>query len=719
MTDSHPHAPTPTPTPAPAMEDASDSPQFLAALRKLGTIHDIGELETMTSSLSPDDRALLIDQTMIVLSELYAHRPLKKTRRPADAVHRLKILRGRLDTLDHQAFHEEFMLALKSLCDSHTAYRPPPPFADLVAFLPFMVEACYDEAGERQFVVSATLDGFDHPTFRPGVEITSWNGIPMQRAVRRNAERENGSNPAAQMALGLLYITVRWLGCSLPPDGAWVIVGYEADDQHHEIRMPWRLLRLKGLPEFTIGLQAVWLFDEQSDQDESLDDPAGETDETDDPPLEEEDRLAVNQRTAIENLTRRRLFRHDKVVDEESARASDQQHLAETIRLAAQGVRGAALNANRPDPLRSALPRQLEARIEKRGDVEYGYIRIRAFLDHYKRFVPEFRRLLGQMPHSGLIIDIRDNPGGEIQSAESLLQLLTPKTVTPEPFQFVSSRLTKQLTHPQDGIGFAALRWRRRLQEIWGGSIDMARATGGLYSAGAPLTSPTIANRIGQEYYGPVVLITSAGSYSSADIFAAGFQDHEIGPVIGVDPTTGAGGGNVWRHLRLTQRASDLAPEVRQLPQGTQLRFAVRRCLRVGKNAGEPVEELGVVADHWHRPTYRDLTESNRDLLDFAIQRLGDMPRRDLDVQIDRADGRITVTSRMVGLDAVYAYVDDRPAGGGIADSQGHAEILIPNAGAQTRRIELQAYSGDSLAAQYKCVLAAPANAEPAEQTPP
>ncbi|MEM8589633.1 MAG: S41 family peptidase [Pseudomonadota bacterium] len=705
--------------PAPNAEDALQSPQFLAALEKLGTIHDIDELEDMTSSLSLDDRALLIDQTVIVLTELYAHRPLKKTRRPADAVQRLKILRGRLDTLDHQAFHEEFMLALKSLCDSHTAYRPPPPFADLVAFLPFMVEACYDEDGDRMFIVSATLDGFDHPTFRPGVEITSWNGIPMQRAVRRNAERENGSNPAAQMALGLLYITVRWLGCSLPPDGAWVIVGYEADNQHHEIRLPWRLLRLQGLPEFTIGLQAVWLFDEQSDEDfgeEAM--PDGMEDDSDDPPLEEEDRLAVNQRTAIENLTRRRLFRHDKVVDEETARANDQQHLAETMRLAAQGVRGAALNANRAEPLRSALPRQLEARIEKRGDVNYGYIRIRAFLDHYKRFVPEFRRLLGQMPQSGLIIDVRDNPGGEIQSAESLLQLLTPKTVTPEPFQFVSSRLTDQLTHPQEDIGFAALRWRKRLQETWGGSIDIARATGGLYSTGAPLTSPVIANRIGQEYYGPVVLITSAGSYSSADIFAAGFQDHEIGPVIGVDPTTGAGGGNVWRHLRLTQRASDLAPEVRELPQGTQLRFAVRRCLRVGKNVGDPVEELGVVADHWHRPTYRDLTEGNRDLMDFAIKKLNEMPRRNLDVQVDRIDDKITVTSRMVGLDSVYAYVDDRPAGGGIADSEGCATILIPSAGPQTRRIELQAYSGDNLAAKYKCELAAPASVEATKQTP-
>ena len=104
--------------------------------------------------------------------------------------------------------------------------------------------------------------------------------------------------------------------------------------------------------------------------------------------------------------------------------------------------------------------------------------------------------------------------------------------------------------------------------------------------------------------------------------------------------------------------------------------------------------------------------------MDFAIKTLNEMPRRNLDVRVDRIDDKITVTSRMVGLDSVYAYVDDRPAGGGIADSEGCATILIPSAGLQTRRIELQAYSGDSLAAKYKCELAAPASVEATKQTP-
>ncbi len=36
--------------------------------------------------------------------------------------------------------------------------------------------------------------------------------------------------------------------------------------------------------------------------------------------------------------------------------------------------------------------------------------------------------------------------------------------------------------------------------------------------------------------------------YSTTDIFAAGFQDNEIGKVLGVDESTGAGGANVWEY---------------------------------------------------------------------------------------------------------------------------------------------------------------------------
>jgi hypothetical protein len=70
--------------------------------------------------------------------------------------------------------------------------------------------------------------------------------------------------------------------------------------------------------------------------------------------------------------------------------------------------------------------------------------------------------------------------------------------------------------------------------------------TGATYSAGFPLTSDKRCNGIGQVYYGPVVLITDALSYSATDIFAAGFQDNGVGVVLGTDGNTRAGGANYW-----------------------------------------------------------------------------------------------------------------------------------------------------------------------------
>src|SRR3712207_9255760 len=78
--------------------------------------------------------------------------------------------------------------------------------------------------------------------------------------------------------------------------------------------------------------------------------------------------------------------------------------------------------------------------------------------------------------------------------------------------------------------------------------MERALETGAIFSSAFPITPVDGANRRGQRYFGPVVLVTDARCYSATDIFAAGFQDHAIGKVLGVDDNTGAGGANVWTH---------------------------------------------------------------------------------------------------------------------------------------------------------------------------
>ena len=114
-----------------------------------------------------------------------------------------------------------------------------------------------------------------------------------------------------------------------------------------------------------------------------------------------------------------------------------------------------------------------------------------------------------------------------------------------------------------------------------------------------------------------MILITDALCYSTTDIFAAGFQDHGIGPILGTHANTGAGGANVWTHSLLKLLLPN-HPSISSLPKNATFRVSIRRTTRVGKNIGMPLEDLGVVPDHIHHMTKNDLLNKNADLIEKA-----------------------------------------------------------------------------------------------------
>jgi C-terminal processing protease CtpA/Prc len=148
-------------------------------------------------------------------------------------------------------------------------------------------------------------------------------------------------------------------------------------------------------------------------------------------------------------------------------------------------------------------------------------------------------------------------------------------------------------------------------------------ATGTTFSAPFAITDASACNDIGQRYYGPVILITNALCYSTSDIFAAGFQDHAIGKILGIHSRTGAGGANVVTHSRLRKDCEDAGAGdlLHTLPEG-DLRFAIRRTLRVGAHAGTELEDLGVRADITYQKTRDDLLHGNVDLILTATEHL-------------------------------------------------------------------------------------------------
>ncbi len=558
--------------------DFSDLEGVEAANPQLGAIITLRDFLATAGALNPAERKTIVGQALTLIDDIYVHLPLKRAMHAVDPVQRLKLLRRKLGTVTEREFHNEMISIFKELRDLHTNYVLPEPYNQHTAFLPFLMEE-YFENGERRYIVTRMLGGFEHETFAPGVEVTHWSGVPIDQAVAINAEREAGSNEAARHVRGLDAMTVRPMSQSLPPDAEWVIVGYEDNGNALEMRLPWRVFRP---------------------------DPASGSGTTDLSGAAEEDAVAVGVDLNLEltNQARKLLF------------APEANRLRQDI--ADMAARGDAA-ADEMETFRaenSVFPDVFQFRDVDTDHGTFGYIRIRTFSLSPDQFIPELERILGLVSQNGLIIDVRGNGGGFITSGERMLQLFSDHPVEAERLHFINTELTLDVAK-SIALGGFANQWQR--------SIELSLVTAAVYSQGFPIESPDVTNAIGQRYDGNVILITDARCYSTTDIFAAGFQDNKIGPILGVDNNTGAGGANVFTHdLVQTVLAGPDSP-IEDLPNGANMRVAIRRTTRVGDNAGLPLEDLGVVPDETHQLTRNDLMNGNPDLINEAARILSEM----------------------------------------------------------------------------------------------
>jgi hypothetical protein len=615
------------------------------------------EFVTSAGTLSHAQRMTIVQQALILLEGNYVHLPLKAAMHAVNPVQRLRLLRARLGQqtdatmAPERDFHREMSSIFHSVRDLHTNYVLPAPFNGMVAYLPFQVERCVDGGAER-YIVSHMAAGVSNPPFTRGVEVTHWNGVPIALAVAVSGDRFAGSNRAARVARGIDALTLRPLRLHLPPDEEWVTISYlDAGGVRHELRQPW-----------LVGPNVPPMADA-------------------DAPTTAAASMGLDLFADEVGRARALLFA-PRAVEQQ---LSDVQAEVETTPAAA----GAELT--------TTMPLVFRARSVVTASGTFGHLRIRTFnVDDPDAFVDEFVRLIELLPQRGLILDVRGNGGGHIHASEFALQTLTPRQITPEPVQFICTPLNLAVVrqHKDNPSGIDLGAWCR--------SMEQAVETGSAFSSAFPITPVDGANRRGQRYHGPVVLVTDARCYSATDIFAAGFQDHGIGPVLGVDDNTGAGGANVWTHSLLKQllempRTNPETP-YKTLPNGAAMRVSIRRSLRVGELAGTPVEDLGIVPDRRHELTRRDVLEDNLDLLDAAGALLEQMPKRTLRLtsSLD-GGGTLTLQVTTAGIERLDVYVDGRPrASTDVAD--GASSVTVTGvAGADIVRME--GYAGGELVA--------------------
>jgi hypothetical protein len=600
--------------------------------------------------LSRDDRRLIVQQALLVLEQNYALLPVKVARYGINPLQRLRLLQTRLgrpggpEPEPEWLLHAELVDIFNSLHDLHTRYTLPRPFNGAAAFLPFLLKE-FTEDGRRRYLVGrrqADQPEIGHPTFRFGVEVTHWNGVPIARAVDRFAERLPGANPDARHARAVQLFTVRSLAFGPPPDEDSITIRYvDQENRARAIELVWNITPVA--PGLSGGAA----------EPASLDVPLG---------IDVEGAQLARLRTA--------LFAPEFIAAEESG---------EPVAAGPQGI-----------DVTPEFSTVFEARRVGGAGRTFGYLRIRTFVPTTSGvlgFVREFIRLLGELPPDGLVLDIRGNLGGAIVAAELCLQALTARPFDPEPAQFAATTLNLRICRANDSM------------RAWLPSMEQALESGAPHSAAVPFTPPEVLAEVPQCYFGPVVLLTDARCYSAADIFAAGFQDNDIGLILGVDGNTGAGGGNIWHMSDLlgSLPSSDEFP-FRPLPAGADLSVVIRRVLRVGRqNAGTPLEDYGVVPNERHVTTRNDAMNDDADLMAAAVGLLDkDSPRR-FDVQLAEAGGELTATFAVLGIDRADVIVDGRPRL--TADLGGNpGPVRVPDAGTP-RVVRVIGFDGSDLAA--------------------
>ncbi len=595
-----------------------------------------------TGDLTLEDRKQIVDQSIYLLDKIYAHRRHKLAVHGVDPILQLQALRQRLDTLQPEdlsemqrlglaefdtesprspelAFHREMTSIFNGLRDRHTLYLLPRPFSEMVAFLHFDVERARDQDRRFRYVVTrvrpgghyvdsttSEVSGLYQPPLQEGWEIASWNGQPIERAIDVNASEHAGSNPAARAARGLERLTTRPLIVSPMPTEAHVQVGFLTHEERYGDLVPNAPpeLRDETVPK-TLVLNFPWFVNRGQ--------------------LEGRDSVLRRIRRAHSRRRAKRRFSLRKGRrSERMARGLDVEgdRLHEFRVEQPSSTPWAPMPGARKLEVRPQFADKLGAYSVRVNGERYGYLRIYSFNQvDPTDFRREVERLLTHkaMPSNGLVIDVRGNGGGFIRAGESILQLLTPNWIEPEPFQIKASALARELTQKADGQD------KRPDLRAWENSVTLGMRTGRSFSRGIPLTSVKRCNFRGQRYYGPVVLIVDANCYSTTDIFAAGFKDHQIGPIIGIDENTGAGGANVWQHSALRGvlgTGEGSGTRLPQLANGANVSVAIRRSLRVGSAAGVPLEDIGVAPDFLYSMTLDDLFYKNRDLVAQSVELL-------------------------------------------------------------------------------------------------
>lgn len=515
--------------------------------------------------LSTSQKLAVISAARLILAEFNPHRFLYLNFYRVDPVRKLDKLAAFVTANPKETnlhFHSAMISIFSSVNDRHTVYLAPSPFNTTQLRLPFSIQVFYGQQDnlpngqrKRRYLIYDIVDSLALPSggasFKEGVEVLTWDGKPIEDAVREAGLSGRGSNSAARIALGVNYLTARALSSSLLPQRQSVTVGFrDLNGKKTTKTFPWLILQST------------------------------------------EEMVATMMRRSLPGS-------QPHIVKEWTPFVPD------AVRVTGRGNR----TTIQVDP---DFSEYLEAEIIRTTSGPIGRLLIVTFnIAPTDGLYMELTRILKQMPSTGLLIDLRSNPGGRTDYAKGLIELFADKPVPDQPVSVRSSKLMQRLFHEP----ISSKLPRKQIES----ALSLRAAVNTAFRAGEQFSGPAASLYSGlpvreRVYTGPVVTLVDALTYSSGDLFTAIQVDQRMSLVVGNAANVGAGGASVVRYSQLLAFQPDIfAP----LPDGVEFTTAYQRFYRTGRNAGAIIERFGVKPNVRYFPTREDVLNDDYDFYEF------------------------------------------------------------------------------------------------------
>lgn len=507
--------------------------------------------------LSNDDKFAVIRHAKILFNSIYVNLEHKKNHYKVDPLKELALIENSYQSMDEVKFHSSMLAVFNSVEDLHVNYAFPKPYSCYTVILPL----AFKRVSSGKIIittidVSKIAEVPDLSKITAGDEVVGYNSMAPMDVLKLRKDHVTASTPDARIFQGVFDLYWRALYNNIAPTEDFVSLDLKkANGEIYSIKAPWFSNSTKKCLNPATPEPVVNSGRKAGDPIEQL--------------LKERknyfQKIKKNFFTFVKSKFK---LKYKNLVTQTK----------ETVDLS-------QLNA-------TAHP-SLSWKTVNYNNESFGYFKLTDFSapDGVQTAINIMSSTLTEKlsETKAIVIDLRENYGGQITLAEKMAALLSPMPVRPLPFYIRANDLTLAL-YEED------VDWRGLIFP----NIELNNIVGpGVLSPRGELAA------VSQVYFGKVVLLTNSECFSSCDLFAATMKDNAKVTIYGTDHSTFGGGANVWSIADIAPVFTKLNIPV-ELPQKIGMRATGRHAYRLSTKS--IIEDSGVATDIY-------LTESAEDVI--------------------------------------------------------------------------------------------------------